>query len=70
MFTRRIYSDSKLIGKTVKPLNIQNTILLLLRGDEIHRVIPAETTIMLDDIFVLFGTKSNKQEMQAWIYSL
>jgi len=70
VFTRRIYSDSKLIGKTIKPLNIQNTILLLLRGGEIHREIPAETTILQDDIFVLFGTKSDKQEMQTWIYSL
>jgi len=70
LYMRKIYQNSQLIGKNIKPLKNSNGILLLLIRSESIRQISEGMTIEQDDVFVLFGEIKNNKEMDKWIYSL
>ena len=67
MFIRKIYPNSKLIQKMLKPLNIDNIKIFILRDDKIYEdFFPLKE----DDSIVVFGKIEDEDEMQKWIYTL
>jgi len=69
LFMRKVYPNSKLIGKSIKYKSIKNTKLLITRDDTIYEHGEIKT-FMQDDIIVVAGDISKQEEMQRWIYSL
>jgi len=69
LFMRKIYPDSKLIGKMSANVNFESTVLLLLREEKIHTLSQSETFAQ-GDILLAFGDIENKEEIQQWIYTL
>ncbi len=67
MFLRKIYPNSKLIGKSIKFPKAY--LFYQLRGDKIYTnddLLPLE----VDDTLVLFGLCQDEDRMQKWIYTL
>jgi len=69
LFMRKIYPNSELIGKMIKVVKIDSSILLLLREDKLYNLSQIER-LEQDDILVVFGDIENKEEIQQWIYTL
>jgi trk system potassium uptake protein TrkA len=69
LFMRKIYPNSELIGKTVKPVKMENVLFLLLREEKVHSLSQTET-LEQGDILVVFGLFEHKEEIQQWIYKL
>ena len=69
LFMRKIYPNSLLIGKKIKFSVIQNSILFILRNDQIVALDNIEE-LFQGDIIVVFGEIKNEEEIQKWIYTL
>jgi trk system potassium uptake protein TrkA len=69
LFMRKIYPNSLLIGKKIKSPSIQNSILFILRNDQIFTLDTIEE-LFLGDIIVVFGEINNEEALQKWIYTL
>jgi trk system potassium uptake protein TrkA len=69
LFMRKIYVNSKLIGKSIKNSKIQDTSILLLRDDKIYTLLQIEQ-LEQSDIIVVFGKFEYKEEIEQWIYTL
>jgi len=69
LFMRKIYPNSELIGKSVKPIKLESVLFLLLREEKIYDPSAIET-LEQGDILVVFGTFDYKEEIQQWIYKL
>jgi len=69
LFMRKIYPNSLLIGKKIKPPGIQNSILFILRNEQIFALDTIDE-LFLGDIIVVFGEINNEEALQKWIYTL
>ncbi len=69
MFLRKIYPESPLIGKTVKPADIPDTLLFQLRNEIIYTK-KDFTPLEEGDTVVLFGKTEDEEMLQKWIYTL
>ena len=69
LFMRKVYPNSKLIDKPIKPKDIKNTKILITRDDTIYDA-KELNSFKQDDIIVVAGDISKQEEMQKWIYSL
>ncbi len=69
MFIRKIYPNSPLIGKVIKPLKLPSIRLYQLRNGAILKP-DAFTEIEVDDTIVIFGETEYEEEIRRWIYAL
>jgi len=69
MFLRKIYPNSALIDKNIKPLNLKETLFYQLSDQKLYT--KEETRVLKEgDTIIIFGKTENEDEMQRWIYSL
>jgi trk system potassium uptake protein TrkA len=69
MFLRKIYVDSKLIDKEIKPIKLKNILLYQLTDSKIYSKEELKP-LKAGDTLILFGKTQDEDEMQKWIYSL
>ena len=69
IFMRKIFADSLLIGKAIKPLRLEDTKLYLIREGKI-RIFNEKTTLHKDDVIVVFLKTYQEEKVKKWIYNL
>lgn len=69
-YMRKIFSDSKLIGKTIKALKIPDKLLLFIIRDEQLIHFNEKITIEEKDTIVAFCTTKFAHKTKAWMYGL
>jgi len=69
VFMRRIFPNSRLIGKVIKPIRVDDAVFLFVRS---HLIKKFDQKIVLekDDIIVVFLTLSLEAKVKKWIYNL
>ncbi len=69
IFMRKIFPNSPLIGKTIKPLSLSEILLFLIRGEEI---LPFSVpfTLQVGDVIALFSKQHLEERAKEWIYNL
>jgi len=69
LFIRKIYINSHLIGKKIKPLQLKSIALYFIREDILY---PFEESIILekDDLIIAFTLYQESQEVKEWFYGL
>jgi len=69
VFMRKIFTDSKLIGKKIKPLSYPNVKIAYIRDEKLYRM---EEKIVLkeDDVIVGFTIAKQSAKLKQWIYGL
>ena len=70
MYIHKIFSDSKLIGKSVKVLKWhENMAIYLLRNEDIIEC-KGEIECQENDVVVAFCTIDSEKEMEHWIHNM
>ncbi len=69
IFMRKIFSFSKLIGKNINIAQIDNSIFLLVRNNEIL-TLNEEIELQEDDVIAVFTTVKESNKVKTWIYEL
>jgi trk system potassium uptake protein TrkA len=69
MFLRKIYENSQLIGKEIKPIKLNNTLVYHLRDKKIYSH-EDKQPLKAKDTLVVFGKTEYEDEIQKWIYTL
>lgn len=69
LFIRKIYADSPLIGKNIKPLRSKDLLLYCIKDDILY---PFEDIIILDegDLIIAFSLYEVNQKVKEWLYGL
>ncbi len=69
IFMRKVFANSKLVGKEMKPLKLNKSRLFFMR-DEI--IIPLNSDIILQesDLIIAFCTTKESAKVKQWIYEL
>ncbi len=69
VFMRKIFPNSALLNKKVKPLKLDTTALFYMRD---HTLYPFDTKIVLqeDDLLIAFTTQQYNSKIKQWIYEL
>ncbi len=69
VFLRKIYPNSTIIDKKIKPLNVKETLFYQLSDEKLYakdKLMP----IREGDTIIVFGKTKDEDEIQKWIYSL
>jgi len=69
LFMRRIFADSKVLRKKIKPLKAANILCLIVREQEIF-VLEEKVLLEENDLIVLFATSKESTKAKQWIYGL
>jgi len=69
LFMRKVYPDSELIGKSIRDVKLNDTLVLLLREEKICSLAQIGQ-LEQSDILVVFGEFEQKEEIEQWIYTL
>lgn len=69
VFMRKIYPASKLIGKQVKRINVEESSLFYLRED-ILRNFDEKVVLQENDLVIAFSTTKESAKVKQWIYEL
>jgi len=69
IFMRKVFKDSKLINKTIKPLKLDDTKLAYIRDEKIYRL-EEKTTLIQNDIIVAIATAKKSAKLKQWVYGL
>ena len=69
IFMRKIFSFSKLIGKSINKIQIENSIFLLVRNNEIL-ILNEDINLQEDDVIVVFASAKQANKVKTWIYEL
>lgn len=69
LFIRKIYIDSPLIDKKIKPLQFKDASIYFIRENILY---PLENTIKLveDDLIIAFALYEKNQKVKEWLYGL
>jgi len=69
VFMRKIFTDSQLVGKKIKPLSYPNVKIAYIRDEKLYRM---EEKIILEENDVIVGFTISKQsaKLKQWIYGL
>ena len=66
---RKVFKDSKLIGKKVKPLTLNSSKLFFMR-DEVLFPFDEKIVLQENDLIVVFSTSKESPKVKQWIYEL
>jgi trk system potassium uptake protein TrkA len=69
VYMRKIFPNSKLIGKVIKPLNIQMSLLIYMREGVMH-ILKEKTVLQEDDLVITFSPTKESTKVKQWIYEL
>jgi len=69
LFMRRVFADSKVLRKKIKPLKAANILCLIVRKEEIF-VLEEKMLLEENDLIVLFATSKESTKAKQWIYGL
>lgn len=69
IFMRKIFPNSSLIGKPIKPIKAQDLLLFLVRQKDILEFIEPQT-LQADDVIVAFAKSYHEERIKEWIYNL
>ena len=69
IFQRRIFENSPLIGKIVKPCKAKKSVAFILRGGVLLPFIE-KMTLEADDLITLFLDSEEEERVKRWIYAL
>ena len=69
IFMRKIFEESPLIGKAVKPLQLADTTSYIIREGKI-RPFTQKTTLHKNDLIVVFLKTYQEERVKKWIYNL
>jgi len=69
VFMRKIFSNSKLIGKKNKPLKIKDIKIYYIREDQIYPF-DEKITLKENDLIIAFSNIVYKEKIKSWIYEL
>ena len=69
VFMRRIFSNSKLIGKSIKPLIMTDSIVYYMK-DNILYDFNKKLILEENDIIIAFSISNNMEKIKSWIYEL
>ena len=66
---RKVFPNSRLVGKKIKPFNVRNSMLLYMRAGELfdfnEKIILEE-----EDLIIIFTTLKESPKIKQWIYGL
>lgn len=66
---RKIYSNSRLIGKKIKMLKSQDTLQFYIRDEKLYPLLES-LVVRENDIIIAFSTTDNSPKVKQWIYEL
>jgi trk system potassium uptake protein len=66
---RKIYSNSRLIGKKIKMLKSQDTLQFYIREEKLYPLLES-LVVRENDIIIAFSTTDNSPKVKQWIYEL
>jgi trk system potassium uptake protein TrkA len=69
VFMRKIFKNSHLINKTIKPLKEKETKVYFLRDEELF-AFDTKLTLKENDVIVTFTTSKRSPKIKQWIYGL
>ncbi len=69
IFMRKVFEDSLLIGKAVKPLKLDECTTFIIREGAI-RPFREKTTLHKEDVIVVFLKTYQEEQVKKWIYNL
>jgi len=70
VYMRKIFENSKLIGKNLKPIkNITKSIIFYMKDNEL-KIFNEKILLQKDDLIIAFCVDSESSKIQKWIYEL
>jgi len=70
VYMRKIFKNSKLIGKNLKPIkNITKSIIFYMKDNEL-KIFNEKILLQKDDLIIAFCVDSESSKIQKWIYEL
>ncbi len=69
MYMRKVFANSKLISKKIKPLKQNSSTVFLMREEKLYSL-DEKTLLMQDDLVIAFCVIKESERVQQWIYEL
>jgi len=69
VFMRKIFPNSKLIGKKIKPLRINDVKICYIQDDQLHSF-NEKITLKENDLIIAFSNIIYMEKIKSWIYEL
>ncbi len=69
VYMRKVFANSKLIGKKIKPLKQNSATVFLMREENLYSL-NEKTVLMKDDLVIAFCVIKESERVQQWIYEL
>ena len=69
VFMRKVFANSKLINKKVKPLKLQENITFYIK-DEVLNIFDEKLVLVENDLIISFCLEKDSDKVQKWIYEL
>ena len=69
VFMRKIFPNSKLIGKKIKPINLQYSSLFYIKDEHLENF-NDKITLEANDLIISFCIEKESEKIQKWIYEL
>ena len=69
IFMRKIFPNSKLIGKKIKPLRINDVKICYIQDDQLHSF-NEKITLKENDLIIAFSNIIYMEKIKSWIYEL